>query len=237
MRIGRLAIALLIVTVAAASASAEAGPRISFEKETHDYGRVLYGDTVVEEFVFSNTGDKTLIIEDLRSSCGCTKAVEGSREIPPQGTSKIVASFDTTGLRAGGKKKHIYVHSNDPSQPVVKLTLLADVVREISVEPPTLASQTSTPDQAVTFAMKVSNSSQKVWHVKGIKTVADGVQISLNPERFTLPPGAAVPVNLVVRPEKQKGRSYYMGKVFLETDHPRENEVEVRYLIKLDKAQ
>ncbi len=101
VKIGLL-ITLLILPYGDVSA---AGPRISFDRESHDYGKVFYGDSVSEQFIVTNTGDETLIIERLDASCGCTKAVKGSTEIPPKGKSKIVVEFDTKGLKAGRKNK------------------------------------------------------------------------------------------------------------------------------------
>ncbi len=231
MRIGRL-IALVALLNLSVFAVAGTGPRISFDKDSHDYGRVLSGDTVTEEFTFTNTGDETLIIEKLRSSCGCTKAVKGSREVPPQGTSKIVAAFDTTGLRPGRKIKKIYVHTNDPTKPVVELKLLADVVREIHVEPSSIAKELPAFTETITFPMKIENSSKKPCTVKGVKVPKDGLRVLLKPGNIVVKPDATVPFELELKLQKEPGRHYYMGKILLVLDHPKEPEIEIRYFIK-----
>ncbi len=213
-----------------------AAPRIVFEKEAHDYGRVSFGETVVEEFVFKNKGDRPLIIEELRSDCGCTKAVRGSREVPPQGQSKIVASFDTTGLRAGRKEKKVFVHSNDPERPVVKLTLLADVVKEIYVQPPTLQ-QVLGSNEAASFEAKITNSSKKPLQVKGLdRTQAESADIRLEPDRFVVEPGQTLTFTVVIRPQRQAGRKFYVGRFLLQTDHPAEKAVEIPYIIKAGES-
>jgi hypothetical protein len=236
MRIGRL-ITLLVILSLPVWAVANEGPRISFDKYSHDYGKVLSGDTVTEEFTFTNTGDQTLIIEKLRSSCGCTKAVKGSREVPPNGKSKIVAAFDTTGLRPGRKSKTIYVHTNDSKKPLVKLILRADVVREITVDPPSLAKQLPGFVDAVSFPMKIHNASGKACKLTGVKVPRNGTTAFLKPGNVVAEAGATVPFELVIKLEKQPIRHYYMGKLFLVMDHPRETEIEVRYLIKIDKTE
>ncbi|MEJ2717374.1 MAG: DUF1573 domain-containing protein [Deltaproteobacteria bacterium] len=83
---------LVVLLILPLMVYAATGPRISFDKETHDYGDVQYGDTVTEEFDFTNTGDKTLVIDKLRATCGCTKAIKGSSEVPPGGKSSIVGT-------------------------------------------------------------------------------------------------------------------------------------------------
>lgn len=235
MRIGSLASLVLVLTLGAGLAAA--APKITFEKESHDYGKVLYGDTVTEEFSFANTGDGTLIIEDLKSSCGCTKAIEGSREIPPNGGSKIIAAFDTNGLRSGAKLKTIFVHSNDPDRPVVKLIIRADVVKELNVEPPSIAKQVKGFTEEISIPMKLTNSSVKAYKATGFQGDPTGLTIKMTPGSFEIPPESTVPFTVKLMPEKAPSRVYHMGKFQVLTDHPKEAGLEVRYLIKLDKAQ
>lgn len=236
MRIARQ-ITMMVIVMLPVLALAGKGPRITFDKTNHDYGKVLYGETVTEEFTFTNSGDEPLIIEKLSSSCGCTKAVKGSREVPPKGKSKIVAAFDTTGFRPGRKVQTVTVHSNDPNTPEVTLTLSADVVREINVEPPSLAKQLPTFVSTISFPMHIGNSSDKTCTVKGFRPQPDGVQTFLKPSEISVEPGGKTPFSLVFRLKKEPGRHYYMGKVVLLTDHPKEKEAEIRYLIKIDKTE
>ncbi len=213
-----------------------AGGSISFDKESHDYGRVLYGNSVKHQFVISNTGTQTLTIEKLHATCGCTRTVKGSSEIPPGGKTTLEAEFDTNGLRPGRKEKSIYVHSNDPIRPVVRLTLLADVVRDISLEPPSLARHLTKFEDAISFPMKLRNSGEKPYSVIGIKSPSGSLPGVLKPGMVRADPGATIPFTLNLSLTKDVDRYYYMGSILLETDHPRESEIEVRYLIKMEKT-
>jgi hypothetical protein len=209
-----------------------AAPRIVFDKEVHDYGKVRVGETVVEEFVFKNEGDGTLTIGDLRSDCGCTKAVEGSREVPPKGQSKIKALFDTTGLKAGRKQKRVFVHSNDPQRPVVVLTVLADVIKEIYVQPATLR-QVLGPQETVTFEAKITNTSKKNLTVRGLDTThTEGAEVRVEPQRFVVDAGQTLPFTVTIKPRKEPGRKFYVGRFFLQTDHPAEKALEIPYIVK-----
>jgi hypothetical protein len=49
----------------------EAAPEIVFQVNTYDFGKLIYGDTAVCSFPFTNVGDSTLSILDVRSTCGC----------------------------------------------------------------------------------------------------------------------------------------------------------------------
>lgn len=230
--------ALLIVAAFPLQMSWASGPSISFDKETHDYGRVVYGDIVRESFNLTNKGNQTLMIEKLDASCGCTRAVKGASEVPPKGSSTIEAEFDTNGLRPGRKEKSIFVHSNDPDRPVVKLTLFADVIRDLNIAPPSLAKQLPAFVESISFPMKVTNSSDKPWSIKGIRSKADGLQASLsNTTPITVGPHGSSSFAIVVNLIKEPDRYYYMGRLLVETDHPRESEIEIRYLIRLGKGE
>lgn len=213
--------------------NAASGPKISFDKESHDYGDVQYGDTVTEEFEFTNTGDKTLVIEKLRATCGCTKAVKGSREVPPGGKSKIVAEFDTNGLSPGTKKQNVMVHSNDPERPIVKLTLLARVVRHVNVTPAVLAKKLPSFTETLSFPLKISNTSEKTVTVEGIEVKGSGVKAALNPKKIVVEPDASVPFHIKMTLAKESGRYLYTGRVLLHSSHDREKQISLNYFIQV----
>ncbi|MFW5706840.1 MAG: DUF1573 domain-containing protein, partial [Bacteroidota bacterium] len=47
-------------------------PAITFEKTSHDFGKIITGEKVAYAFRFTNTGDQPLVITGIRSGCGCT---------------------------------------------------------------------------------------------------------------------------------------------------------------------
>jgi len=212
------------------------GASISFDRESHDYGRVLYGNSVKHQFVISNTGTQTLVIDKLQATCGCTRTIKGASEIPPGEKTELEAEFDTRGLRPGRKEKSIYVHSNDPVRPIVRLTLLADVVRDISVEPQSLARQLTRFEDKISFPLKVHNIADKPYSLTGIKSPSGNLHGFLQPTTVRADPGATIPFTLTLNLTKEMDRFYYMGSILLETDHPRESEIELRYLIKVEKT-
>jgi hypothetical protein len=218
-----------------AAASAAGGPSISFDKETHDYGRVRYGETVSEEFVFTNTGDQTLHIDKLEASCGCTKAIKGNTDVAPNGKSKVIAAFDTVGLRAGKKRQTVSVYSNDPNKPVVQLTLLVDVIREVNVSPPNLVMKLPSFVETVSLPVKITNSSDKPVVVQ-IRPQKESTPSPAEAKRIVAPPRSAVPFKFVMNLKNEPGRSFWAGRMMLETDHPTEKEIEVPYMIKLEHA-
>lgn len=56
---------------------------ISFTKISHDFGEIASKQYVYTSFTFKNNGDHVLLIEDIKSSCGCT--------VPEWTQEKIIA--------------------------------------------------------------------------------------------------------------------------------------------------
>ena len=81
-----------------------------------------------------NVGGLDLSIDNVRAACSCTAAVPLTRVIPPGGAGVIDVTFDTT-REHGHETRTITVYSNDPMQPVITLTLVADIETAVVAEP------------------------------------------------------------------------------------------------------
>lgn len=88
-------------------------------------------------FAFRNAGGLDLQIDNLRPSCDCTATAAPVRLLPPGADSAIEVSFDTSD-EFGKQTRTITVYSNDPAQPVITLTLRADVDADVAADPPQL---------------------------------------------------------------------------------------------------
>ncbi len=86
-------------------------PVISFEKLSHDFGKVYDGKSVSYEFVFVNTGKVPLILTNVQPSCGCTTPEWPREPIMPGQKGKIKAIY-TAGTFRGAFSKSISVVSN-----------------------------------------------------------------------------------------------------------------------------
>jgi hypothetical protein len=84
---------------------------IQWIEQTRDFGKITEGQKLEISFKFKNTGDKPLIIESARASCGCTVAEPPKEPIAPGGEGEIRGSFDSNG-KNGTQHKSIYVMAN-----------------------------------------------------------------------------------------------------------------------------
>lgn len=99
-------------------------PYIEFAELTHDFGTIVQGGDGNYEFVFKNTGKEPLIINNVRSSCGCTTPQWSSEPIKKGEKSSIKVGYNTRIV--GSFTKTITVYSN-ASNPVVTLTIKGNV--------------------------------------------------------------------------------------------------------------
>jgi hypothetical protein len=103
------------------TAAAADAPAMKFEKETHDFGKIVEGEKVSYEFKFTNTGKSPLIVKDALASCGCTKPEWPNAPIKPGESGVIKVTFDSRG-KIGLQDKLITITANtNPAQNLVHL--------------------------------------------------------------------------------------------------------------------
>jgi hypothetical protein len=122
----RLGTALLLgVVLAVLSLSpllAQQAPAIKFKEKKWDFGKTKQGKVLTHVFRFENAGDSTLVVRNVRTSCGCAAALISKRQIQPGKSGEIKVTFNTKGYE-GNQTKYIYVDSNDPKEPKAELTV------------------------------------------------------------------------------------------------------------------
>ena len=94
----------------------------------NDFGTVYAKSVVQHKFWFTNTGTAPLIIENVKSSCGCIIPEWSTSAIDPGDKGWIKIEFDTRG-KFGKQNKVITVLSNAEGSPH-RLTVEADIVRQ-----------------------------------------------------------------------------------------------------------
>lgn len=88
--------------------------QIEFKEKTFDFGTIVQGETVTYIYNFTNTGDKPLVINNVRSSCGCTVPAYSNEPISPGEEGFIKVTFNSSG-KQGSQYKVVTVSTNtDP---------------------------------------------------------------------------------------------------------------------------
>ena len=97
--------------VAETAAPAGVATTMAFAETTYEFGTIAEGDVVEHTFVFTNTGNTPLIIQDAQTTCGCTVPKKPEAPVPPGETGEIQVRFDSQG-KAGVQNKAVTLTAN-----------------------------------------------------------------------------------------------------------------------------
>jgi hypothetical protein len=104
----------------------ENGAKITFTKETHDYGTVKNGGDGTCTFEFKNTGNAPLILSNSKGSCGCTVPTWPKEPIAPGANGVISVKYDTK--RTGAINKSVTITSNAVNEPTKTIRIKGTVL-------------------------------------------------------------------------------------------------------------
>lgn len=86
-------------------------PKVTLDKEMHDFGTIAEGVVVETEFIVTNTGETDLVIMDAKGSCGCTVPEHPKEPIKPGASAPIKVAFDSKG-KPGNQEKTVTLTTN-----------------------------------------------------------------------------------------------------------------------------
>jgi hypothetical protein len=105
-----------------------ARPNVDLPLAKWNWGTIPRIPTVQQSFPIQNTGNKTLVISSVVTSCGCTTAELSSSVIPPGERADLVVVFDPDYHETSGPvTRLIWLETNDPETPLVELKADANV--------------------------------------------------------------------------------------------------------------
>lgn len=114
-------------TMLIALAAMGQNPVITFDKTTHDFGKINEADgRVTTIFTFKNEGMAPLVLSNVRASCGCTTPKWTREPIEPGQTGEITVTYNPSG-RPGRFQKTVTVTSN-AEEATTKLYIKGEVI-------------------------------------------------------------------------------------------------------------
>ena len=96
-------------------------PQLRVQYSTLDFGKLRPHTANTREIQFYNTGKKELDIKSLQGNCTCVTASAEKTSIKPGESSLIKISLDPQD-RKGALQKSLTIYSNDPQNPVQRIT-------------------------------------------------------------------------------------------------------------------
>jgi len=127
-----LTLSMIAQSSATGQTQATASANISFDKTSHDFGKIKEQDGLATvTFTLKNTGNAPLVISRVQASCGCTTPTWTKEPILPGKTGSITASYNPAG-RPGSFIKSISVFTN-AGEDCKTLTIKGEVIPKPAV--------------------------------------------------------------------------------------------------------
>jgi len=196
--------------------AAQAGkPKIACDEPEYDFGERSNDEKVEHEFIIKNIGDGQLLIDKVRTTCGCTVAQLEKKELQPGESTKIKTTLSLKG-RQGATSKSISVESNDPETPLLTLTLKGTAIAPILVEPQVVNLGKIVDDKPADQVIEVkSNRPDLTFNI----TKVDLSQLpGFKTEVETVEQGKSYKIKLSATESIPPGVSFYNKVLTIETD-------------------
>lgn len=174
--------------------------------------------TAVGSFKYKNEGNETIHIKSVHTSCGCTTAERKKDDIAPGESGEITATFKI-GSSTGTATKTVQVETDDPSAPIMVLTLRAIIPQMVEIQPTFLYWENSEAPKVKLIKVKTAKelqvqklnvtSSSPVFETKVTSNRTNEFQIEVKPHDTS----RALNATLTVQPDNGGKPSYVMARV------------------------
>lgn len=216
-------------------------PIIEVSEKEFDAGTIKEGvvKIVKHEFTIKNTGDEPLVIDRVRTSCGCA-VVDYDSIIRPGKSGIVEPKVDLTGFN-GPVTKTVRIFSNAENEPELKLVLYADIQPAVTVSPNFIRMNTAVSnrfdltlttekrDLAIT-EIDFRNLSQKNKR-RGKNPLTVGFTLINSGKREA---DGMYTFDLTVSVTGVKGKSV-LGEFIMKTNHPDKRELRIRGIVENKK--
>lgn len=152
------------------------GAQIKFDEAVKDFGRVPDTVDLSHGFKFTNIGTSTLIIQDVKPSCGCTTTALARTTYAPGETGVIDIVWEPKGH--GKQSKTITIRSNSKRTPIVQLRISAEIEPLLKVTPPRAEFNLVKRGQTNELILTVSCADAEL-EITGVKATTPDLDVTL----------------------------------------------------------
>lgn len=107
-------------------------PKLSLNKNSHDFGKLEKGQKAAAKIAYSNTGKSDLVIEGVQSACNCVAFTSAPAVLKPG--EKGILELTYTPRLLNDRTESVKLVSNDPTADEAKLILKAKVVESLATQ-------------------------------------------------------------------------------------------------------
>ncbi len=195
-------------------------PKIVFENRLLDFGKIGRQSTPTGEFKFTNTGNAVLEISKVSQCCGVVTTLEKNKYEP--GEKGVIKVSYTANALVGKIARQPVVYSNDPVEPNLTLSIIAEIVDKVSSQPDKLKLFLDEENARCPAVTLVSNDKQP-FTISGIQSTGNCITASFDPNAK----GTELKVDLKV--DMEKLQKNLKGNIDIIITHPETKLVTIPY--------
>ncbi len=151
--------------------------------EVHNFGKVLRGTKVSHIFQLKNVSKKTIEIDRIESSCGCTAALISNKVLKPGQVAKITAEFNSEGF-SGFVEKSVTVYLKNNPVPSNTLKIQATVEVEFEIVPFYMVFDNAIVGVEKQGIVQIINRTNKKVKILGIENSNPNIKISYDKDEL-----------------------------------------------------
>lgn len=148
-----------------------------FSGLSHDFGDVARGTSPEHVFEIENCYEENMVIEYVRSSCGCTKVSIDRQMLGTWEKARVVAKFDTLAF-SGRREATIAVGFAHPFAAEVKLTVRGNILTDVQVHPARLDFGTLQPGNSPQQSVTLTRRHNSAFRIKDVRSTFPHVAVS-----------------------------------------------------------
>jgi len=197
-------------------------PKIVFEKEIYDFGKVGPSAKQTGQFKFTNEGKALLKITKVGRCCGIVTSMDKMEYEP--GESGVLKVEWKSSPRESTMNRQLNVYSNDPITPQVRLTIKAKVVLQVAWEPKRL-NLLLDEENAGSPNITIRSLDNRPFSILGFESTADCVTADYD--------SSVEATQIVLEPkvDMDKLQSNLRGRINISLNHPRGNSAIVPFSV------
>ena len=197
-------------------------PKAVIPYTSFNFGDVYTGEVISQVFVVKNVGDAELQITEFKGDCGCT-VVHAVKVIAPGGEAVVEIEVQTVS-QTGAINKMATMRTNDPDQPTVLFSLVANVLKgaplrqgkyigPIFLSPDSRGAMFTMPGKKTTAEFSITSEQAPVKVLRAeVGTRNFAVRV------VEVEPGRSYKVQVDSLPIEKGG--FYTDQITVVTDHP-----------------
>ncbi len=120
------ALILILLSSVAGAQDRPGFPAIVVEPDSLDFGRMDQKQVKTQTVIIKNVGGVELELLNIETTCGCTAAIPEVDVLQPGQSTELVVTFDSKNF-TGPQHKSIRIHSNDPAEPIITMSVTSYV--------------------------------------------------------------------------------------------------------------